>query len=131
MALILTKPEFDAFLDENRHAPSTEIVEPVWREAGPDNAPRAKLKGIWTVGDLSLHVIALECRLIHPSEFDEATGEAKTLPWDAPNGLMDFAPGVEGYDVGEMWSAHGMEGYAETALIDGRHYLIFASPFCT
>ncbi len=127
MSMILTKSEFDAFLGENRHAPSTEIVEPLWREAGPDHDPRAKLKGIWTIGDLSLHVVALECRLVRYND----TGEAVTLPWDAMGGLMDFAPGVEGYDVDEMWSAHGMEGYAETAIIEGRHYLIFASPFCS
>lgn len=131
MSAILTKLEFDAFLEENRQAPSTEIAEPTWREAGPDHAPRAKLKGIWTIGGLSLHVVALECRLVAPSDFDEETGDAKTLPWDAPGGLIDFALGVEGFDIGELWSAHGMEGHAETAIIDGRHYLIFASPFCT
>lgn len=131
MSAILTKAQFDAFLHENRSAPTTEIVEPVWREAGPDAAPRAKLKGIWSIGGLCLHVIALESRLVDPTEIDD-DGNAKVLGWDHDEGgLMDLAPGADGYDIGELWSAHGMEGHAETAVIDGRHYLIFASPFCT
>jgi len=126
----MSKPLFDAFLEEYKHAPTVDIYEPIWREAGPDHAPRAMLKGIWMISGLSLHVVALECRLIHPTETDDS-GEAKILSWDAPHGLMDLAPGATGYDLGELWSAHGMEGHAETAVIDGRHYLIFASPFCT
>lgn len=111
--------------------PAVAIAEPIWREAGPSHAPRAILKGIWSIGGLSLHVIALECQLVQPAGPESETGEDVVLPWDAWDGIMQFTPDVEGYDIGQLWLAHGMEGNAETAIIDGRHYLIFASPFCT
>lgn len=93
--------------------PAVAIAEPIWSEAGPEHDQRARLKGIWSVGGLSRHVIALA---VHIDEQRET---------------MELDDSVQGYDIGELWTAHGMEGYAETAIIDGRHYLIFASPFCT
>ncbi|WP_370677614.1 hypothetical protein [Pleomorphomonas sp. PLEO] len=128
---ILSGPAIEQAISSPAGFPTVEVVEPVWREAGGENNPRCVLKGIWTINGLSLHVVALECRLIRPASHDSETQEDEVLSWDEFGGIVDLSPDVEGYDIGWLWTAHGMEGNAETAIIDGRHYLIFASPFCT
>lgn len=110
---ILSGAAIEQAINSPAGLPAVAIAEPIWREAGGEHDPRARLKGIWSIGGLSLHVIALA---VHIDEQRET---------------MELDESVEGYDIGELWSAHGMEGYAETADINGRHYLIFASPFCT
>lgn len=113
MSIVIAANAAPLYTASTHGFPTVEVKEPIWREVGTDDDPRAILKGIWTVNDLSLHVIALAVHI------DEAEG------------TMEMDEGVEGYDIDELWVAHGMAGPAETAVIDGRHYLVFASPFCT
>jgi hypothetical protein len=101
-------------------SPVTAVNEPTWREAGDDEDSHAVLKGTWQLGPMRLHVIAIA---VHLEDKDDS------FPIDAGRHVM-LDKGARAYDIDELWGAHGMDGLPETIEIYGRHYAVFASPYC-
>lgn len=117
--------------------PETTIVPPVnWREAGPEEDRRARLKSSLQIGGASLHLVAYA---IHMETDDEdEDGNFRRYPmttpvWELGNGgRIEFDAGASLLiDIGQLWTAHEMDGRCETVEIEGRHYAVFASPYCT
>lgn len=95
----------------------------IWHEGGSDENPRCRLYSILKIGPMLMHIEATEIYL--------RSENGDRVPFDSDEALNCTQELVEGGEACELWSAHGMEGHAETLEIEGRHYIVFASPFCT
>lgn len=118
--------------------PTSPLPATTWREAGPAADPRAKLTAVWTMGATSFRVIAYA---VHVESDDlapdgtfrrAAIGSREAEEIAGNGGRIEFDDRVDSpVEIGTLWTAHGMDGEPETVEIDGRHYAVFASPYCT
>jgi hypothetical protein len=130
---VVTREEQDFLINGGASLPETVLPMPIWMENGPEEDRTAMLKAFLVVGGARLRMEAIAVRLVSDTWSDELC-DFPTIPWGSEAtgaALMVYDKGVDRMeDLGALWTAHGMQGHAETVEINGRRYVVFASPFC-
>lgn len=136
-SILITTEQEDLMLDRGS-LPTTLIRDPiVWRERGPEEDRRAQLRAVFQIGSFYMHVTAYGIHLEDTADWDDEAQRYRQYPMDNAEVAMRATARVEfdqhvetTTEIGEILSALGMDGSLEPFIVEGRHYLIVACPYC-